>query len=207
LFSDPLNAHRFFFETMSKNRCDHLSQAGAYNGMNIKIASLGLACLLVFSSAIAGETAPSQDVGPSQSVSELRAMANGYHEAMVKKDKQALLGFFVDGSAPVKGVPSDTSYKFMVAANKKVAPTQIVPRFMAFPAQVSVDGDVRPDAPAEQVTNLRIATDGAIGTVTYDYSVPAGHGTEIWTVVRAEGGWKIMSIAYSLNLASLDKKS
>jgi hypothetical protein len=53
---------------------------------------------------------------------------------------------------------------------------------------------------------LRILTDGAIGTVTYDYSVQAGHGTEIWTVVLAKKGWKIMSIAYSLNLASLDKK-
>jgi len=175
--------------------------------MAIKRTSLGLTCLLVVSSTVSGETTtPGQDVGPAQSVSELRAMASGYHEAMVQKDKNALLGFFVDASVPVKGVPSDASYSFMVEANKKVAPEQVVPRFMAFSAQVSVDGDVRADAPAEQVTNLRILTDGSIGTVTYDYSVPAGHGTEIWTVVLGKKGWKIMSIAYSLNLAPLDKK-
>lgn len=174
--------------------------------MPIKIVSLGLTCLLIFSNAVSGETTtPGQDLGPAQSVSELRAMASGYHEAMVKKDKNELLGFFVDASVPVKGVPGDASYTFMVEANKKVAPKRVVPRLMAFSAQASVDSDVRADAPAEQVTNLRILTDGAFGTVTYDYSVPAGHGTEIWTVVLTKNRWKIMSIAYSLNLASLDK--
>lgn len=57
----------------------------------------------------------------------------------------------------------------------------------------------------ETFDNLRIETDGTIGTVYFDYTFleagkPTNHGNETWQLVRTPEGWKISAMLYSVVL-------
>ena len=55
----------------------------------------------------------------------------------------------------------------------------------------------------ETFDNVRIETDGTIGTVYFDYvflesGKPTNHGAETWQLVRMPDGWKISAMLYSV---------
>jgi hypothetical protein len=57
----------------------------------------------------------------------------------------------------------------------------------------------------EKFDNVRIDTDGIIGSVYFDYvflldGKPTNHGNETWQVVRTDDGWKINAMLYSVIL-------
>ena len=57
----------------------------------------------------------------------------------------------------------------------------------------------------ETFANVRIETDGTVGTVWFDYRFindgkQTNHGTETWQVVRESDGWKISAMLYSVTL-------
>ena len=57
----------------------------------------------------------------------------------------------------------------------------------------------------ETFDNVRIETDGTIGTVYFDYvflesGKPTNHGAETWQLVRTPDGWKISAMLYSVVL-------
>jgi hypothetical protein len=57
----------------------------------------------------------------------------------------------------------------------------------------------------ETFDNVRIDTDGIVGSVYFDYvflfdGKPANHGNETWQVVRTDDGWKINAMLYSVIL-------
>lgn len=57
----------------------------------------------------------------------------------------------------------------------------------------------------ETFDNIRIETDGTIGTVYFDYTFlesgkPTNHGAETWQLVRTPEGWKISAMLYSVIL-------
>ena len=57
----------------------------------------------------------------------------------------------------------------------------------------------------ETFDNVRIETDGTIGTVYFDYAFlesgkPTNHGAETWQLVRTPDGWKISAMLYSVVL-------
>ncbi|ULU23182.1 nuclear transport factor 2 family protein [Dyella terrae] len=60
-----------------------------------------------------------------------------------------------------------------------------------------------PAAIEETFDNVRIETDGTVGTVCFDYRFIAdgkqtNHGMETWQVVRESDGWKISAMLYSV---------
>ncbi|WP_266157855.1 hypothetical protein [Dyella silvatica] len=141
------------------------------------------------------------DNGPADAVREIRKVAADYNAAMARKDSSALLDFYFDGNVPVIGSVAPASYALMFSASKGKAP-----KVFSSPAKQAVQGDTNPKATVEKVSNLSVQTDGAIATVQYDYAIPQGHGHTFWTLVHTTDAWKITSIVYSINLASLDKK-
>jgi hypothetical protein len=57
----------------------------------------------------------------------------------------------------------------------------------------------------EKFDNVRIDTDGIVGSVYFDYvflldGKPTNHGNETWQVVRTDDGWKINAMLYSVIL-------
>jgi hypothetical protein len=57
----------------------------------------------------------------------------------------------------------------------------------------------------EKFDNVRIDTDGTVGSVYFDYvflldGKPTNHGNETWQVVRTDDGWKINAMLYSIIL-------
>lgn len=57
----------------------------------------------------------------------------------------------------------------------------------------------------ETFDNVRIDTDGVVGSVYFDYvflldGKPTNHGNETWQVVRTDEGWKINAMLYSVIL-------
>lgn len=57
----------------------------------------------------------------------------------------------------------------------------------------------------EKFDNVRIDTDGTVGSVYFDYvflldGKPTNHGNETWQVVRTDEGWKINAMLYSVIL-------
>jgi len=57
----------------------------------------------------------------------------------------------------------------------------------------------------ETFDNVRIDTDGIVGSVYFDYvflldGKPTNHGNETWQVVRTDEGWKINAMLYSVIL-------
>jgi hypothetical protein len=57
----------------------------------------------------------------------------------------------------------------------------------------------------EKFSNVRIESDGIIGTVYFDYvflldGKPTNHGNETWQVIRTDDGWKINAMLYSVIL-------
>jgi hypothetical protein len=59
----------------------------------------------------------------------------------------------------------------------------------------------------ETFDNVRIDTDGTVGSVYFEYvflldGKPTNHGNETWQVVRTDDGWKINAMLYSVILDS-----
>lgn len=57
----------------------------------------------------------------------------------------------------------------------------------------------------ETFDDVRIDTDGVVGSVYFDYvflldGKPTNHGNETWQVVRTDEGWKINAMLYSVIL-------
>lgn len=142
---------------------------------------------------------PSPSSHESQnSVSELRDFWSQYQQAVKKKDANKLLESYLSETIPVIGGIASKSYAVISAANK-----QAIPRLLVSTGKENAAGEVK--LPSDVTTNLQIQTDGEVGTLSWDYSAPVGHGRIAWTVVRTNDGWKIASIVYSLNVPAADK--
>jgi hypothetical protein len=142
------------------------------------------------------------DEGPASSIGELKKVARDYHAAMVHKDKAALLGFYYDDKTPVSGAMAPASFAMVTKASQGKAT-----KVMSYDAKTASAGDTSPSATAEKMSHLVAQTDGTVASLQYDYTIPQGHGHTFWTLVRTKDAWKITSIVYSINLASLDKNS
>lgn len=60
-----------------------------------------------------------------------------------------------------------------------------------------------PDAMEEKFYNIRMTGDGAVATISFDYSfwsngVKGNWGHEAWTLIKADGSWKITSLIFSM---------
>lgn len=59
------------------------------------------------------------------------------------------------------------------------------------------------DKQEEKMWNIKIETDGYLGSVHFNYSdhrngIKKAFGTEAWDLIREESGWKIVSVKYTV---------
>lgn len=156
---------------------------------------LVLGLLLSFAPVAAG--APSQD-----SDADIMAVAAAFRQAIVDKDEAAFLGLFLDPStATWVSVESDAR---LAAAEPTDRPNG--DKVLAGPDRTPltfIRGIVKSvGRHDETMENLRIATDGEIATVHFEFAYlfddrAITTGEEAWLLVRTADGWRIVSVVWS----------
>lgn len=137
------------------------------------------------------------DSGPPRAVAEVRKFVASYRAAELRRDKAVLLDAFFSKDTSVVGSVSTESYARMVANGGAKAP-----KLFLETGAGSATGDADPKNPPQQISNVSVQTDGAIATVNFDYAIKGGYGKQTWLLVRAKEAWKIIGIAYSINLGN-----
>jgi hypothetical protein len=130
---------------------------------------------------------------------EIRAVVESFRVSIINKDKATFLSLFYKENIPWIVVFSDE----MVAQRRLKKPS--FPRSVDFS---KFDGGVNKmisdtAEQEEKIWNLKIETDGYLGSVHFDYSdhhngYKRAWGTEAWDLVRNDDGWKIISVIYTV---------
>lgn len=137
------------------------------------------------------------DSGPEADVASIRQIVQQFQAAIVAHDGQAIGKMFLqdhDSWLSVADAASWAEIKKRNPAAKKVRPST----WKDFADFVQKN----PKPIEERFYNVRIDTNGAVGSVYFDFDfLEAGkvvnRGSESWQMVRAEDGWKISSMLYS----------
>jgi ketosteroid isomerase-like protein len=130
---------------------------------------------------------------------DVRAVLEAFREAVIAKDKNALLELFFPGGVSWVGAYGDASVDRGVREHPERAKA-----FADSPAAF-IDALKRSDRPFEETfSNVSISADADVAAVTFDYVfLQAGsalnHGKECWHLVRTTHGWKITSVIFSVN--------
>lgn len=138
---------------------------------------------------------------PDRTENDVRAVALKFQHAIRHRDKAAFLSLFLNSAATnwqevmsAKAVAKDASSKRIKAAydpgNNPVA---------------FIDSIVTRTGNAdEDFSNIRIAGDGDSAAMSFDYAfkvdgVTLNSGMEHWLLVNTNQGWRIVSVAWSVN--------
>ena len=126
-----------------------------------------------------------------------------FRTAIIQRDKPRFLSLFLQDNTPWQAVMSDQSLDSIRLKN----PQAIKARPNPGNNPVSfIDSIVKDKNSSEETfSNIRIDGDGDVAAVSFDYAflsngVATNHGKEVWLMVRTEGGWKIMTLAWSVTL-------
>lgn len=133
---------------------------------------------------------------------EIRAVAAAFRQAILDKDEAGFLALFLDPStATWVSVESDARLAAAGAAgrpagDKVLAGPDRTPRSFI---RGIVESPGRHD---ETMEDLRIATDGEIASVHFDFAYlfdgrAITTGEEAWLLVRTTAGWRIVSVVWS----------
>lgn len=130
---------------------------------------------------------------------EIHDVMTQFQRAVKAKKTAEILALFVNGDVPVTASGSDKAVA-RVRAKKADAPKIIFLTSGKFAAQMGA----ATYSPEESFSNIKIDSDGAVAAVSFDFvflvdGVAANLGKEAWLLVKTEAGWKISSIAYSMN--------
>ena len=133
---------------------------------------------------------------------EVQHLVESFKHAILTKDGDAMRGMFLPGGSWFR-VLDRTSLSAVRA--KKPESKQLNPgTYEDFAKFLGTS----PATLEETFDNVRIETDGTVGTVWFDYRFikdgkQSNHGVETWQVVRESDGWKISAMLYSVVLDDL----
>lgn len=136
---------------------------------------------------------------PRRDVDDIQKVIAQFQQAIKDKNKDAMLGLFVDENAPLLASASDKT--LAVVRAKKADAAKILPSTSAkFATQI---GNAKSPS-EEKFSNVKIDADDAVAAVSFDFTFlladkPVNVGKEAWLLVKTEQGWKINSIVYSMN--------
>lgn len=129
----------------------------------------------------------------------IQQVVEQFKAAIKAHDGEGIRQLFLPGGSWLQGL-DEASWSKVKA--KKPEAQQFMPgdyqKFSQFVAAAA--------KPVEETfDNVRIETDGTIGTVYFDYTFldagkPTNHGNETWQLVRTPEGWKISAMLYSVVL-------
>lgn len=153
-----------------------------------------LLAALSFTTAVRASDAPTDAHAADRA--QIQKVVDGFKAAIIAKDGKAVRGMFLPGGSWLMAM--DKAGLAKVRAKHPEA-KQLVPgsyeEFAGFVGSAP--------KPIEEVfTNVRIQTDGIVGTVYFDYRFEVdgkatNHGAETWQLVHTDEGWKISAMLYS----------
>lgn len=134
----------------------------------------------------------------AHATAQIHQLMAEYHQAVVSHDGARLASLFIDKGSWFN-VLSDAAY----ARARAKKPGALKVRDWTFQQFAKVVSSSRL-AMDPQHSDVRILTDGTIGSVYFKYvffidGKPENQGSETWQLVKAGDGWKIAAIAYSSN--------
>lgn len=123
-------------------------------------------------------------------VAAIRAMVGRFRTAIHNKDEAGFLGLFRDGPVVWQGVDSDA-----VRRTPDQTPDQTPASFIRGIAR-------HPGRTDERMTNIRVASDGVIASVSFDFVYSRdgralNRGLESWQLLNTAAGWRIVSVVWS----------
>jgi len=154
--------------------------------------------LLLAASACFSAPLHAADSGPQADVAAIRQVVQQFQAAIVAHDGKAIGSLFLqdhDSWLSVFDAPTLAKARQRHPDIKKVV-RSTRQKFAEF-VQAS------PNAIEERFYNVRIDTNGAVGSVYFDFDFledgkVTNRGAETWQMVRTEDGWKISSMLYSI---------
>ncbi len=122
-----------------------------------------------------------------------------YHQAVVTHDASRLAALFAPQGTAWFSVLSDDGLKR--ARAKSPEATKVKPGSVESFVTMVATSKSRLDP---RHSHLQIRSDGAIATVTFDFSFlidgkEQNRGSESWQMIKGADGWRIVSIIYSSN--------
>lgn len=158
-----------------------------------------LPALFVLAASLAPAAQAKEAPSVAQSRSQIQQLVEQFKTAIKAHDGEGMVRLFMPGSSWFQTL-DDASYEKVKV--KEPNARQVTPGdFQKFSQFVGKAGK-----PIEETfDNVRIETDGSIGTVYFDYvflesGKPTNHGAETWQLVRTPDGWKISAMLYSVVL-------
>jgi hypothetical protein len=156
-----------------------------------------LASALITLLCLAGP-ARAADTGREADVAAIRQVVDQFKAAIIARDGKSLGALFLQDHDSWLSVADEPTYAAVKARNpaaRKVLPSSWK-KFADF-----VQGAPKPVE--ERFYNIRIDTNGAVASVWFDFDFlidgqVTNRGSESWQLVRAEDGWKISSMLYSM---------
>ncbi|MEW9573323.1 hypothetical protein ABQJ54_16325 [Rhodanobacter sp. Si-c] len=128
---------------------------------------------------------------------QIEQVVEHFQAAIIAHDKASLEALFVPDGGSWFEVLGDDAYRQLSAKHPQM------PRFHADNYRHFIDFVVGSKGRMEErFSNVRIATDGAIASVYFDFVFLAdgkvnNRGHEAWQLVNTGTGWKISAMAYS----------
>lgn len=132
----------------------------------------------------------------------VEAVVEAFRASIVDRDKDRFMKLFLDDRTVWQYVIGDANLAGMRKKNPSAAKVKIEannnPR--SFIEEIVADKAKS----EEQFRDVKIRSDGDIASVYFDYSFLAdgketNRGKEAWQLVRTDGGWKIVSVIWSVN--------
>ena len=162
--------------------------------MRVLVSSLFLAFCL----AAPAQAADSAASGRAADVAAINAVVEQFKAAIIARDGKTLGSLFLQDHDSWLSVADEEAWAKVKARNPKAR--KVVPsswkKFSEF-IQTS-------DKPVEErFYNVRVDTNGAVASVWFDFDFlvdgkVTNRGSESWQMVRAEDGWKISSMLFSM---------
>lgn len=159
-----------------------------------------LRSLILAAAAAACFCAPvhAADSGPAADVAGIRQVVEQFQAAIIAHDGKTLGGLFLQEHDSWLSVADEATW----ADVKKRHPE--AKKIMRSSWKEFADYVQKSPKPVEErFHNVRIDTNGAVGSVYFDFDFIAdgkvtNRGSETWQMVRAEDGWKISSMLFSV---------
>jgi len=151
--------------------------------------------------ALAAEPEPGSDHA------EIRAVIESFRTSIIERDKPRFLALFVQPDLPWQSVLGDSSLTQLKAKRPEAVKARYKPdnNPTAF-----IDSIVKSEKRSEETfDNIRIDADADVAAVSFDYAFlsdgkKTNWGQESWLLVRTEAGWKITTLAYSINVPAAE---
>jgi hypothetical protein len=156
-----------------------------------------LSSLLLASACLAGQVRAA-DHPHAADVAAINQIVEQFKAAIIAHDGKALGSLFLQDHDSWLSVADAATFTAVRARNPN-APKVLKGSWRQFADFIQAD----PKPVEERFYNVRIDTNGAVGSVYFDFDFledgkVTNRGSEAWQMVRAEDGWKISSMLYSM---------